>query len=100
MVSGESLFVNHFTNNGQGSKRLTLTQGTPGDVRQITLKNESVCLQPGAYLASTPGVKLGVKWAGFASGIGAILTRGPRGRAGRPRSAGPDRRVPRLPGMH
>ncbi len=69
-LGGESLFVNVFTNNGREAKRVTLTQGTPGDVRAIALKGESICLQPGAYLASTPGLKLGVKWAGLASGIG------------------------------
>ena len=69
-LGGESLFVNVFTNNGRETKRLTLTQGTPGDIRRIELKGESICLQPGAYLASTPGLKLGVKWAGVASGIG------------------------------
>ncbi len=69
-LGGESLFVNVFTNNGTETKRLTITQGTPGDIRRIDLKNESMCLQPGAYLASTPGMLLGVKWAGLASGIG------------------------------
>ena len=69
-LGGESLFINVFTNNGQERKRLTLTQRTPGDIRSIELKGESMCFQPGAYLASTPGLKLGVKWAGLASGIG------------------------------
>lgn len=67
---GESLFVNHFTNNTQSTKRLTLTQNTPGDMHQMELRDQSICLQPGAYVASTPGLKLGVKWAGFASWIG------------------------------
>lgn len=69
-LGGESLFINVFTNNTQQPKRLTLTQGTPGDIRQVTLKKGALCLQPGAYIASTPGLKLGVKWAGLASGIG------------------------------
>lgn len=69
-LGGESLFINVFTNNTRSPKRLTLTQGTPGDLRQITLTNESICLQPGAYVASTPELKLGVQWAGLASGIG------------------------------
>ncbi len=69
-LGGESLFINHFTNHSQEPKRLTLTQGTPGDIRQVTLDNESICLQPGAYIASTPELSLGVKWAGLASGIG------------------------------
>jgi uncharacterized protein (TIGR00266 family) len=29
-----------------------------------------MCLQPGAYIASTPGIKLGLRWAGLASAIG------------------------------
>ena len=69
-LGGESLFINVFTNNTDGNRRLTVTQGTPGDIRQIALNNASICLQPGAYIASTPGIKLGVKWAGLASLIG------------------------------
>lgn len=67
---GESLFVNTFTNNTSEAKRVTLVQATPGDIIAIDLNNESYCLQPGAYIASTPGLKLGVKWAGFASWLG------------------------------
>lgn len=67
---GESLFVNTFTNNGADTKRVTLVQGTPGDMHEVQLNGESICLQPGAYIASTPGLKLGVKWAGFGSFIG------------------------------
>lgn len=69
-LGGESLFVNDFTNNTDGVRRVTLVQATPGDVGEIELNGRSMCLQPGAYLASTPGVKLGLKWAGFASWIG------------------------------
>lgn len=69
-LGGESLFVNDFTNNTDGIRRVTLVQATPGDVGEIELNGEAMCLQPGAYLASTPGVKLGLKWAGFASWIG------------------------------
>ena len=63
----ESLFVNEFTNNTNEVKRLTLVQKTPGDIRQIELKGSAICLQPGAYIASTPGVNLGIRWAGIAS---------------------------------
>ncbi len=69
-LGGESLFVNVFTNNTQAVKRLTVTQGTPGEIRQTQLKGDAICLQPGAYVASTPGLKLGVKYAGLASFIG------------------------------
>lgn len=69
-LGGESLFVNEFKNNTDGPRRVTLVQPTPGDVAEIELNGNSLCLQPGAYLASTPGIKLGVKWAGIASFIG------------------------------
>lgn len=69
-LGGESLFVNHFTNNTDQVKRLTITQGTPGDINCIELNDSSLCLQPGAYICSTPDVKLGLKWAGFGSFIG------------------------------
>ncbi len=70
ILGGESFFVNDFINNTSGTRRVTLVQATPGDVRQLELDGNSFCLQPGAYIASTPGVKLGVQWAGLASGIG------------------------------
>ncbi|MBN1765088.1 MAG: TIGR00266 family protein [Sedimentisphaerales bacterium] len=69
-LGGESLFVNRFTNNTGSTKRLTLTQNTPGDINCVELEDDSICLQPGAYICSTPGLKLGVKWAGIASFIG------------------------------
>jgi uncharacterized protein (TIGR00266 family) len=69
-LGGESLFVNEFSNNTRESKRVTLVQATPGEIRQVELKGEALCLQPGAYLASTPGLSLGVKYAGLGSFIG------------------------------
>lgn len=70
-LGGESLFVNEFTNPTQETLRLTLTQGVPGDVMMMELKEgESFFLQPGAYICSEPGVKLGMKWAGFHSWFG------------------------------
>jgi uncharacterized protein (TIGR00266 family) len=69
-LGGESLFINTFTNNTSGPCRVTLVQPTPGDIGQVELNGNSLCLQPGAYVASTPGIKLGLKWAGFASFIG------------------------------
>lgn len=69
-LGGESLFVNEFKNNTDGPRRVTLVQPTPGDMGVLELQGNSVCLQPGAYIASTPEVKLGLKWAGLASFIG------------------------------
>lgn len=70
IFGGETLFVNHFTNNTNQPLNLTLAQPTPGDMVVKTLNGESYCLQKGAYIASDPGVKMGVKWAGFGSLIG------------------------------
>lgn len=68
-LGGESLFISHFSNNTSGARRLTLVQPTPGSIRMRELANESFFLQPGAYLASTDGLKIGVGFAGFVSWI-------------------------------
>lgn len=65
---GESLFVNVFTNNTQRPLQLILTQSTIGDIACIDLRSgREICFQPGAYIAHTPGVKMGVQWAGIKS---------------------------------
>lgn len=69
-LGGESLFINHFTNNTNKPLSLHITQPTPGDIEVKELNGESFCIQKGSYIASTQGVKLGVKWAGLGSLIG------------------------------
>ena len=64
---GESLFVNHFTNKTSDVRRVTLVQATPGNIREVQLGGGTICLQPGAYVASTPELKLKARWAGFKS---------------------------------
>ena len=65
---GESLFVNVFTNNTQLPLEVVLTQSTIGDIARIDLRGgREICFQPGAYIAHTPGIKMGVQWAGFSS---------------------------------
>ncbi len=67
-LGGESLFINEITNNTRELKRVVLTSQAPGDVRSQQLRaGESICLEPGSYICSTPGIKLGVRWAGFVS---------------------------------
>ncbi|MBD0302690.1 MAG: TIGR00266 family protein [Tolypothrix sp. T3-bin4] len=66
---GESLFVNVFSNNTQQPLHLVLTQSTIGDIARIDLREREICFQPGAYIAHTPGVNMGVQWAGFKSWI-------------------------------
>lgn len=70
-LGGESLFVNHFTNNTNETLQLHLTQATPGDIEVKELDGiTSYCIQRGSYIASEKGVNLGIKWAGFGSLIG------------------------------
>ena len=65
---GESLFVNVFSNPSQQPQELVLTQASIGDIIRIELNGSNeICFQPGAYIAHSPGAKMGVKWAGFAS---------------------------------
>lgn len=66
-LGDESFFINEFKNSSNVSKRLTITQATPGDIRMIELNNSAICLQPGAYIASTSGLTLGIKYAGIVS---------------------------------
>lgn len=69
LLVGETLFINHFSNNTPGSRRLTLVQPTPGGVRCLELNGDTFYLQPGAFLAYSGDVKLGVKFAGLVSWI-------------------------------
>ena len=67
-LGGESLFINEFSTETGGE--LVVTQAWPGDIECLELNNTTMYLQPGAYIASEPGVKLKLGWAGFASFIG------------------------------
>jgi len=69
VMGDESLFLSRYTNRSDGPRTITLVQATPGEVRSLDLKNESICLQPGAYLASTEGISIGIRWAGLTSFI-------------------------------
>lgn len=68
-LGGESLFINHFTNNTNSERRMTVVQGTPGEVRHVQLNDDTFYVQPSAFLACKPGVKLGLEWAGLVSFI-------------------------------
>jgi uncharacterized protein (TIGR00266 family) len=63
LFGGESMFVNTFTTQSGGD--LVLTKGFPGDIECLELKGNTMYLQPGAYIACEPGVKLGLGWAGI-----------------------------------
>jgi uncharacterized protein (TIGR00266 family) len=67
----ESFFVNHLSNTGSDVQRVTLAQDVPGGIVEHRLDGrQALCLQKGAFLARTEGVRLKTSWAGFASLIG------------------------------
>lgn len=66
---GESLFINEFKNPTNQTLRIVLTQPTPGEIREIDLQNSSICLQPGAFIACSPSLNLGIRYAGLSSFI-------------------------------
>jgi uncharacterized protein (TIGR00266 family) len=70
LLGGESLFINTYSNPSDRPRQLTLTAPLPGDVGSVTLaEGESICLESGAYICSTPGVRLSLRFAGFTSFI-------------------------------
>jgi len=68
-LGGESLFINHFTNNTNKAGRMTLVQSTPGEIRQRKMNGDEIYLQPGAFVACSERVTLSLEWAGIVSFI-------------------------------
>ncbi|SMF41035.1 TIGR00266 family protein [Pseudobacteriovorax antillogorgiicola] len=69
-LGNESLFINRFSNPSNSQKTIILTQNTPGQICIAELKDETLFIQPGSFIAATKTVKFGLRWAGFASWIG------------------------------
>ncbi|MFZ6767980.1 TIGR00266 family protein [Undibacterium sp. Di26W] len=68
MLSGENLFLNEFTaENGPGE--IGIAPATPGDLIHRYLRGETLYLQSGAFVASTPGITIETKWQGFTKGF-------------------------------
>ena len=63
----ESLFINTLSNSSSSTQELVLTQSVPGEIINQELNGETLYLQPGAYIASTGGIKFSLNWAGFSS---------------------------------
>jgi uncharacterized protein (TIGR00266 family) len=67
LFGGESLFVSEFSTASRGE--LVLTQPMPGDIECIELSGQTLYLQPGAFVACSPSVQLGLGYAGLRSFI-------------------------------
>lgn len=65
-IGGESMFQNTFTaQNGQGM--LTLAPTMVGDIAAREMRGESLFVQSGSFLASSPSIDLDTKWGGARS---------------------------------
>jgi len=69
LLGGQSLFVNDYAAKG-GSGQLGLVAAPVGDIKVLNVEpGRGYIIQKAAYLASTEGVELDVKWEGFTKGL-------------------------------
>ena len=82
VLTGESIFLTHFTNKGRGKKRVSFAAPYPGKIVPVDLSKvggELLC-QKDAFLAAALGTEIGIAFtkrlgAGFFGGEGFILQR-------------------------
>jgi uncharacterized protein (TIGR00266 family) len=80
VLTGESLFMTAFTNNGLGKKRVSFASPYPGKIipLDLTQYNGKIICQKDAFLAAAKGVSIGIEFqkklgAGFFGGEGFIM---------------------------
>nr|WP_308359620.1 TIGR00266 family protein [Pseudoalteromonas xiamenensis] len=80
MISGESLFMTHFTNRGMGKKHAAFAAPFPGTIVPLNMAQlgQSVYLQKDSFLCAALGTKVDIAFqrklgAGFFGGEGFIL---------------------------
>jgi uncharacterized protein (TIGR00266 family) len=82
VLTGESIFMTHFTNNGMGKKSVAFAAPYPGKIIPVNMAEmggELIC-QKDAFLCAAYGTKIGIAFtkrlgAGFFGGEGFILQR-------------------------
>jgi uncharacterized protein (TIGR00266 family) len=62
ILGGESFFVNTYKASEEGE--ITFAPPLPGDIYGFELKGQILFAQSGAYIASSPGVEVDIKWGG------------------------------------
>ncbi len=69
LIGGQSFWVNDYTaTNGQGEA--AFAAAPVGDIETLEVKpNQGYIVQKSAYIASTQGIDLDVKWEGFTRGL-------------------------------
>ena len=63
VLGGETLFANTFRAQG-GPGEIALAPALPGDVTAVTMRNETLLIQSGSFLAGDPSIELDLKWGG------------------------------------
>lgn len=66
LLMGESFFLNHFTAGSKGGEVWFATT-LPGDMMTYDLRGETLIVQSGSYVASTPEVDFDLGWQGLKS---------------------------------
>ena len=77
VLAGESFFQNTFRAPASGGE-VTVAPALPGDLFVLELRNESMMVQSGSYVASEAGINLDTKWGGaktFFASEGLIMLR-------------------------
>lgn len=77
VLAGESFFQNTFRAPAGGGE-ITVAPALPGDLFVLDLRNESMMVQSGSYVASEMGIALDTKWGGaktFFASEGLIMLR-------------------------
>jgi uncharacterized protein (TIGR00266 family) len=80
MLTGESMFMTHFTNNGSGKKRVAFAAPYPGKIIPVNLEQlgQELLCQKDAFLCAALGTEVSIAFtkrfgAGFFGGEGFIL---------------------------
>ena len=80
VLTGESIFMTHFTNSGQGKKRVAFAAPYPGKIMPIDLSKigNGITCQKDAFLCAALGTEIGIAFnkklgTGFFGGEGFIL---------------------------
>lgn len=82
VLTGESIFLTHFTNQGQGKRRVAFAAPYPGKIIPLEMSKvgDEILCQKDAFLAAALGTEVGIAFtkrlgAGFFGGEGFILQR-------------------------
>ncbi len=62
VLGGESFFVNTFRADEDGE--VALAPSLPGDIHDLELRGQTIYVQSGSYIASSPEIEIDTKWGG------------------------------------